>query len=56
MTDAVAVILFFGVTAYAVLFRAANMSNWVFIRGATGTVDISTAIELAKKQLARLRV
>ena len=45
-----------GQTEYAVLFRAANVTNYVFIRGVTGTVDVSTAVELAKKQLARLRV
>ena len=45
-----------GQTEYAVFFRAANVTNWVFMRGVTGTVDVSTAIELAKKQLARLRV
>lgn len=45
-----------GETMYAVLFRAANVTNWVLIRGVTGTIDISTAIELAKKQLTRLHV
>jgi hypothetical protein len=42
--------------SYAVIVRTANIANWVFIRGVTGTVDISMAIDLAKRQLARLRV
>ena len=43
-------------TAFAVVFRAANVTNDVFIRGVTRTIEVSMAIELAKKQLARLRV
>lgn len=45
-----------GEASYAVVFRTANITHWVFIRGVTGTVDISMAIELAKKQLARVHV
>jgi len=43
-------------TMYAIWFRAANTTNMVLISGAAGTVDLAAVIDLAKKQLARLRV
>jgi hypothetical protein len=45
-----------GRTAYAIWFRAANTTNLVWIAGAPGTIELAAAIDLAKKQLARLRV
>jgi hypothetical protein len=43
-------------TTYAIWFRAANTTNLVLISGSPGTVELAAAVDLAKKQLARLRV
>ncbi|MDP9225129.1 MAG: hypothetical protein M3P18_15040, partial [Actinomycetota bacterium] len=43
------------VTTYIVYFRAVNTSNSVVVAGFKGTLDFATAIDLAKKQLAKLR-
>jgi hypothetical protein len=43
------------VTTYIVYFRVANISNGVATGGVKGTVDVATAVDLAKKQAAKLR-
>jgi hypothetical protein len=42
-------------TMYTILFRASNWTNLVTVKG-RGMVDLSTAVELATKQLARLHL
>jgi hypothetical protein len=44
-----------GRAAYAIWFRVANTTNLVWIAGPPGTIELQAAIDLAKKQLARLR-
>lgn len=42
-------------TSYIVYFRVANVSNTIAVVGIKGTVDVATAIDLSKKQLAKLK-
>lgn len=43
-----------GRSMYIIWFRAGDTSNAVMVAAAAGTVDLSMAIALAEKQLARL--
>ncbi len=43
------------VTTYIVYFRVANISNTVGAAGVKGTLDVATAVDLAKKQAAKLK-
>lgn len=40
---------------YDVVFSGANMSHLIMVRGPAAAVDLSMAMELAKRQLARVR-
>lgn len=39
---------------YVIVCRVANMTSWITLGGPAGTVELSTALELAKAQIAKL--